>query len=429
MKNIKVVELFAGVGGFRIGLESVGNEEIKFETVFASQYEPARKNQFAYSCYEKNFGNTSTIISNEDIAKVDEKEIPKHDLLVGGFPCQDYSVATTKAKGLQGKKGVLWWEIYRIIKFHKTKYLLLENVDRLLKSPSNQRGRDFAIMLKALDELNYDVDWQVINAADYGFGQKRRRVFIFAKKRMDNKELNGREQCKEMPVTRNFFEDIFPSQINEKKKRDSFTFNFKEEKSLWYTKDYEKDIEYISMFYNFRDNMKEKTHFGSMFRNSGIMRDGKVKSYDVIPNYIGNTIKLGDILEKRSISRDYFLTKEQDEKMKNNRAGKKIPRKSKDGHEYMYTEGSMKYPDPLDVAGRTMLTSEGTVNRSSHIIMDYKTNKKRFITPLEAERLNQFPDNWTEGMSDRERYFCMGNALVTGIIKQIGEKLIFFIDV
>src|SRR6185436_11149332 len=108
---------------------------------------------------------------------------PDFDMLVGGFPCQDYSVARTlsQAKGLEGKKGVLWWQIHRILKEKKTKpnLLLLENVDRLLKSPVKQRGRDFAVMLKSLSDLGYIVEWRVINAADYGMPQRRRRVFIF----------------------------------------------------------------------------------------------------------------------------------------------------------------------------------------------------------------------------------------------------------
>src|SRR5690606_10861709 len=114
---------------------------------------------------------------NVDISKIATKQIPDHDLLVGGFPCQDYSVATTlnNSKGLTGKKGVLWWNIHKILqeKKNRPRYLLFENVDRLLKSPSSQRGRDFAIMLKGLDDLGYCVEWRVINAADYGMPQRR----------------------------------------------------------------------------------------------------------------------------------------------------------------------------------------------------------------------------------------------------------------
>src|SRR5690606_22685049 len=182
MKPIRVAELFAGVGGFRIGLEA-SNRELGFEAyrvVWSNQWEPATKVQHASDIYVRAFGPEGH--SNEDIAKVPTEAVPEVDMVVGGFPCQDYSVATTlqKAGGLAGKKGVLWWEIHRILrdKVPPPKYLLLENVDRLLKSPSGQRGRDFAVMLASLADLGYAVEWRVINAADYGMPQRRRRVFI-----------------------------------------------------------------------------------------------------------------------------------------------------------------------------------------------------------------------------------------------------------
>ena len=142
--SLKVVELFSGVGGFRLGLE-----KNKFEVIWSNQWEPSTKKQHASMVYEARFGKKGH--SNENIALVATDEIPDHDLLCGGFPCQDYSVATTlnNSKGLKGKKGVLWWSIYRILEEKKNKrpkYLFLENVDRLLKSPGTQRGRDLSLI-------------------------------------------------------------------------------------------------------------------------------------------------------------------------------------------------------------------------------------------------------------------------------------------
>ncbi len=174
-KKIRVVELFAGVGGFRVGFERSSSI---FDTVWANQWEPGQKGQWAYKCYVKNFGNPEKC-SNEDIATVIE-EAPEHDLLCGGFPCQDYSVARTGARGIEGKKGVLWWSIYKIIKLRHPNYVLLENVDRLLKSPAKQRGRDFGVILRCLMGEGYFVEWRVINAAEYGYAQRRRRTFILA---------------------------------------------------------------------------------------------------------------------------------------------------------------------------------------------------------------------------------------------------------
>ncbi len=180
-KKLKVVELFAGVGGFRLGLE----EHNKYEVVWSNQWEPQTKTQHASLIYEDRFGSNGH--SNVDIETVPTDEIPNHDLLCGGFPCQDYSVATTlkNSKGLIGKKGVLWWSIHRILSEmkHKPAFLFLENVDRLLKSPSSQRGRDFAVMLQSLNDLGYAVEWRVINAADYGMPQRRRRVFFLVYKK------------------------------------------------------------------------------------------------------------------------------------------------------------------------------------------------------------------------------------------------------
>ena len=178
-KNIRVVELFAGVGGFRVGLERASKS---FETIWANQWEPSTKVQNAFDIYNERFKNTTSTNVNEDISKV-WNQIPEHDLLVGGFPCQDYSVAQgNRAQGINGKKGVLWWEIYKIVEFRRPEMILLENVDRLLNSPTSQRGRDFAIMLRSLNDLGYVVEWKAITASDYGFAQKRRRVFIYAYK-------------------------------------------------------------------------------------------------------------------------------------------------------------------------------------------------------------------------------------------------------
>src|SRR5205809_3892846 len=174
-----MVELLAGVGGFRAALEPLG-----WHTVWANQWEPSTKTQHAADCYRRHWNDGS--LSNEDINSVvdllerDNDAIPAHDLLVGGFPCQDYSVAKTlnQAFGIEGKKGVLWWAIYRLIEAKHPKLVFLENVDRLLKSPASQRGRDFAIILACLSDLGYLIEWRIVNAADYGLPQRRRRVLI-----------------------------------------------------------------------------------------------------------------------------------------------------------------------------------------------------------------------------------------------------------
>ena len=181
-----VVELFAGVGGFRCGFNQVefdGNkvtEKNNWNFVWANQWEPSTKTQAAFDCYTERFGEDVCLC--QDIEEVDKTVIPDHTVLVGGFPCQDYSVARSKykEKGIEGKKGVLWWEIAEVLETKQPPFVLLENVDRLLRSPSTQRGRDFGIMLRTFLDNGYAVEWRVITAAEYGFPQQRRSVFIFA---------------------------------------------------------------------------------------------------------------------------------------------------------------------------------------------------------------------------------------------------------
>lgn len=422
-----VVELFAGVGGFRVGLEKLSEEKINWTTLLANQWEPNKANQFAFNCYHEHFKNTGSSNTNIDIATLESADIPDHTLLVGGFPCQDYSVASTGAKGIEGKKGVLWWQIFRIAKEKKPSFILLENVDRLLKSPTNQRGRDFAIILKCLDSLDYNVEWRVVNAADYGHSQRRRRVFIFAYKRnsvvntryditnilfdnLDNMELRDFVQ------DNGFFNRVFPSQVDPKKVKFTLNFNFRDRNEKYYTDDFDKDLQYIS------DN------HAMMFRNNGAMIDSHVISYDVLPSYKGKVETLNDILEDGIIADEYFLNDNQIERMQVAKGGKSIQRKSADGHVYNYSEGTMSFPDNTDLPGRTMLTSEGTINRSTHVVTDKVTGRLRFLTPIEAERLNEFPDNHTVGMSKRQRFFCMGNALVTGLITDMGREISNIID-
>lgn len=405
---IKVVELFAGVGGFRLGLEGIHNES-NLEVVWSNQYEPSTKTQHAFECYETRFGNRGTHI-NEDIAEVDTNDIPNHDLLVGGFPCQDYSVARSLSGGLgiRGKKGVLFWEIIRIVKDKKPKFILLENVDRLLKSPSNQRGRDFGVMLASLHNLGYIVEWRVINAADYGFVQRRRRIFIFAYHQDTNyARQQSNSEMSDVIHSDGFFADKFPIQ------QESSTVHQP------ITKELSDDIVEVS------------NEFSALFRNSGVMRNGHIYSEEVIPCFV-EPKTLGDILEK-DVDEKFYLNHNQ--VMKNGmtlleqfeymKGPKKIERTSANGHSYIYSEGGMAFPDPLDRPSRTMLTSEATKNRSTHVVEDPTTKRLRLLTPIECERLNGFPDDWTNtpGMTERKRYFCMGNALVVGLIEIMGAKI------
>lgn len=405
-QKIRVVELFAGVGGFRVGLERCSSQ---FETVWASQWEPGQAGQWAYKCYCQRFGEKANC-SNEDIATV-INDVPEHDLLVGGFPCQDYSVAHTGAQGIEGKKGVLWWSIDKIIKLRHPKFVLLENVDRLLKSPAKQRGRDFGIILRCLNDEGYCVEWRVINAADYGNAQRRRRVFIFATRR-DTYHFGF--NTKVTTITDAFKESAF-EWISEK---GFFAKTFPVEA----VHNADKKFSFCSLT-GYTDLVDVTEEFKAPFFNSGLMVDGMVYSEEMTPKFIEPTV-LDRIVEEGPVAEKYYIKGEAYEKWKYLKGAKKIERTAKTGFSYMFSEGPIAFPDPLDRPGRTMLTSEGTLNRSSHIIEDKTTKQLRILTPIECERLNGFPDDWTNtGMPERQRYFIMGNALVVPLITKMGEEI------
>lgn len=408
---INVCELFAGVGGFRVGLEKSSPE---YNFVWANQWKPSRKLQHAYNCYVNHFGKENHV--NTDIEEINKNEIPNHDLLVGGFPCQDYSVARTGAKGIEGKKGVLWWQITEVLKAKNLKFVLLENVDRLLKSPANQRGRDFGVMLACFHELGYSVEWRVINAADYGFAQRRRRVFIFAFKNNTTYARNiNKDNLKSMIYRDGFFIRKFPIIQN-----NSFIESGQIDFSVFETES--KNYSYKTISIDEIDIIDISDSFSLEFKNSGVMINGVIYTEQVKANYNGKRVLLRDILQTDVDEKYYINNEEKLEKWKYLKGAKKINRISKSGHQYVFSEGPLAFPDSLDRPARTMLTSESSVNRSSHIVEDPATKRLRIITPVEAERINGFDDNWTNtGMPEKFRYFCMGNALVVGLITEMGE--------
>lgn len=400
-KKIRVVELFAGVGGFRVGFE---RSSTLFDTIWANQWEPGQKGQWAYKCYVKNFGNPEKC-SNEDIATVINK-VPEHDLLCGGFPCQDYSVAHTGAKGIEGKKGVLWWSINEIVKLRHPNYILLENVDRLLKSPAKQRGRDFGIILRCLMDEGYYVEWRVINGAEYGYAQRRRRVFILAYKKGTklyselNKRLDDENGMRKWILGEGVFGSAFPVDVE----------------NVVRTK--KTDVS------GYKDLVDITDNFSAQFNNSGAMANGKVLSLETTPIYEHPTA-LSQIIENNLVDEHYFISDDKMDKWRYLKGAKKIERTSTSGFKYIFSEGAIAFPDPLDKPARTMLTSESSLNRSTHVIEDPRSKKLRKLTPIECERINGFPDNWTNtDMPERQRYFIMGNALVVPIIERIANELV-----
>jgi DNA (cytosine-5)-methyltransferase 1 len=444
-----VAELFAGVGGFHLALDRAG-----FDVVWSNQWEPSTKAQHAFACYEQHVrqgdfqrygrdlrGLDATAPStldlsehqavNEDIATVLDRfaaersgpkkamfpVIPDIDVLVGGFPCQDYSVAKTlrQAHGLVGRKGVLWWEIHRLLRLklesgRPVRWLFLENVDRLLKSPSGQRGRDFAVMLASLADLGYEVEWRVINAANYGFPQKRRRVFIVGRHAGHDDRLAGNPEA-QMMGREGVLARAFPVQPRAK-------FD-------WAPILLDRDVKVVSDTFGTGATTSAFGNAGVM-RISGTSRAPAVWTADVDSVYADEHRTLRDILEDaEDVPEQFFVSAEELPNWQFLKGRKSLSRISKaTGLEYTYDEGAIPFPDPIDTPSRTILTGEGgaTPSRFKHII---KAEDGRFrrLTPRELERLNGFPGDWTVGMSDGRRAFMMGNALVVGAIEKVADEL------
>ena len=414
LKNIRIVELFAGVGGFRLGLESASSKDCQYTTVWANQWEPTTAKQHAADIYVNRFGSNG--FSNQDIQQIvanNLSSIPDHDLLVGGFPCQDYSVARplNGAQGLVGKKGVLFWAIYAILKGKGEKaprYILLENVDRLLKSPVKQRGRDFAVMLAVLSDLGYAIEWRVIDAADYGFPQRRKRVFIMGYKQNTKlyPAISSTTDCAQWLTTGGVLANAFPIQKE--------------------VSEYE-ELQINGMTPSISKNFSVHQPNLSPFKNSGIIVNRNVVTASLRPLYSGKRLVLRDIiLNEKDVPEEFFIAKSKLKKWKYLKGAKREERQSSSGHAYHYSEGSMLFPDSLDKPARTIITGEGGMgaSRFKHVILT-PSGRYRRLTPLELERINMFPDEHTklEGISDSRRAFIMGNALVVGVVQRIGESL------
>lgn len=415
-KSIQIAELFAGVGGFRLGLDGYHDpahpEYDKkpagpFDTIWANQWEPAGSvvKQFAWRCYEQHFGAGSCV--NEDITKVldqyenGERDIPDFDMLVGGFPCQDYSVARplSQAGGIEGKKGVLWWQIYRMLQLKSPKYILLENVDRLLKSPASQRGRDFAIILACLDRLGYSAEWRVINAADYGMPQRRKRVYIYAVR--DSDEWDTPSRLTDTGVIAR----AFP--IDKATSGEPTSFSILDDP------------------YQMSENFGLGANI-SPFLNAGVMQNHRVTTAKVAVLYDGPQMTLADVLiPDDDIPESFYISEESQPRWRYFKSAKKEDRQTSSGFHYVYSEGGMEFPDSVDKPSRTILTSEGGSgpSRMKHVV-ESSNGRLRRLVPDELDQLQMFPRGWTNtGMTDGHRAFCMGNALVVGIPHEIGKVI------
>jgi DNA (cytosine-5)-methyltransferase 1 len=300
MKIIHFIDLFAGIGGFRYGLESAG----PFKCVWSNEWD-----KYASAIYKKHYGECDT----RDITKIGAGEVPDHDLLCGGFPCQSFSIAG-KRLGFDEARGTLFYEIARILSYKRPRYLLLENVKGLL---NHDGGKTFETILGVLTDLGYECQWQVLNSKDFGVPQNRERIFIVG---------NLREEPRPQ---------VFPVRQN----------------GGLYTKDDQESPAQVS-------------------RPLRASPAGKSDSQYIVHNIYGGF--------KETKARRF------------------------------------------DRISPTIRTPKG----GGHIPDVVNGARIRKLTPVECERLQGFPDNWTAGISDTQRYKCLGNAVTTNVVAWIGRQML-----
>jgi len=304
---MKFFDLFAGIGGFRVGLEAHGHECIGSCEI----------DKYARKIYARNFGHEPKY---KDVRELDPKDLPEFDILCAGFPCQSFSIVGNR-KGFEDKRGNLFFEITRLAKEKRPSILLLENVKGLL---SHEKGKTFRIILQELDGLGYDVEWQLLNSK-YFVPQSRERIYIIG-------HLRGSGSRKILPLGK-------VSKRNDKSRKELYA---KDECSSTLTATYWKG------YGGGRPMIKE---------------DKKVQM-----TYRSNT---NSNMKERVQDRDETWT----------------------------------------------LTS----NSNDFTITD--DHRVRKLTPIECERLQGFADDWTKGISDTQRYKCLGNAVTTKVVEYIARYL------
>jgi DNA (cytosine-5)-methyltransferase 1 len=366
---IRFIDLFAGIGGFRYGLEKASQH---FKCVYSNEWD-----KYASSIYKQHYGEIDT----RDIRTVKANEIPDHDLLCGGFPCQAFSVAG-KRKGFDDTRGTLFFEIARIVSAKRPRYLLLENVKGLL---SHDEGKTFQTILGVLSDLGYRVEWQVLNSKHFGVPQNRERVFIVG-------YLGGFGGRKVFPLGGG------SKEVNKTKK-------LPEQISNTLRTNYSNAHSNETYIGELQEITKGKSQGARVYKTEGIAQTmssvgggqgAKTGLYAIrrgrsddpwVKARVSPTIRTEAKADVRAV-----LTPDREQKRQNGRRFKEI--------------------------GDPSFTLTG---QDKHGI--YDGVRIRRFTPTECARLQGFPDSWHEGLSDTQAYKCYGNAVTTNVIEAIGRRI------
>lgn len=421
--EIRVAELFAGIGGFRLGLEQANNnreflQKQKTESLHGSTDITRRSSRvngfrviwanewdkYAASIYRKNFGEKELV--EGDITKIDADNIPDFDLLCGGFPCQPFSVAG-KRQGFKDLRGTMFFEVARIAEAKRPKLLLLENVKGLL---SHADGGTFETIIRTLDELGYDVEWQVLNSKHFGVPQNRERVFIIG-------HLRGTGTRQIFPISESD-ELSFEDATGEQRVSSCLDANYFKGARKQHTFIKSGDNKMSAVSHSVRSGGRGSLdrHSLDLIKVGDVWEGSQCRVYD--PNGIAPTVhKSGGCTEPLIIAdrtRSYAglgRNLESPKPLANTLSGVQ-----KDNLVLLDNfGGNIKQRVKSDGVAWTLDGSKTGVMHEQSI---------RRLTPVECERLQGFPDGWTNGVSDTQRYKCLGNAVTVNVIKFLGKKLL-----
>lgn len=393
--DIRFIDMFCGIGGFRLGLERATEERVLRQSGLhrcSSDLNECRQsdgeapsgdrgeksfgcvwsndnNKYACRIYRKHFGE----ICEGDIRAVDADAIPEHDLLCAGFPCQSFSIAG-KRRGFEDTRGTLFFEICRVLRAKRPSYLLLENVRGLL---SHDLGQTFEVILSSLSELGYDCQWQVLNSKDFGVPQNRERVFVI-----------GHTRGKSRPEVFPLREDVegFAEGANE-------TATIRTLQGGGHSGGHHSGMTIIDIY------------------NQGIRANqevaGALKGEGIANTSLGTALIFHE-----------------------NISGKWTPHKEaqalRSGASHNYQ--TLEIANALDADGYLRTGARPRDENGKPQLLPIGYRRIRRLTPLECERLQGFPDGWTEGISDTQRYKCLGNAVTVNVIEAIGRQFLLALE-
>ena len=387
---MKFFDLFAGIGGFRVGLEAHGHECVGSCEI----------DDYARKIYAKNFGHEPRY---RDVRDIDPKDLPDFDIMCGGFPCQSFSLAGNR-KGFEDTRGTLFFEIARLVKEKRPSILLLENVKGLL---SHEEGKTFGVIIQTLDELGYDVEWQLLNSK-YFVPQNRERVFIIG-------HLRGSSSREILPLG-----DF--GKRNDKSRKELYA---KDECSSTLTATYWKG--YGGGRPMISEQKPDVTVIGSTQKNAATMKnmsptltEAAGKGGGHVPMIVEPKIKI-----LQNSSEDTYRIYSVDGIARTLRASSG-GLGSKTGVYAEPKKVQMNYKANTNANMKERVQDRDTTwtltgNSNDFTITD--NHRVRRLTPIECERLQGFKDDWTKGVSDTQRYKMLGNAVTTNVIEYIARYL------